>query len=480
MSNELRNEISETPPPRFWWLKRIIIAYILFLGGLTCLWLMWSNIANTRLRATIARYRALGQPVLIEDFQTPPLPDDVNAAHYLLKAADHLTPQNPKSSYLRPRDRLPRNAEDFLHFPELLYWRNDDGERWFDANREAFSNFHHGVTLTDANWGVELRSPALQMELYSLYAQRDLAKLNVARGLLQLDKDQDEAASIFVDVLRQAQHVASPCVNLIEFLVGIAIERIVVDAIESHAAFGRVLDFSDQRNLRLLQQWLLDDVRKHELFKRAAAAERMVFLDTCLAFSRTRPDHMEMDNPFGAGWTPVGFVLRPMFLLDADAGAREISIGHGLHGAKRSGTLPRAIESIPADGWVRLLSSIMLPALGRAEVLFQKRNSRNRMAALALAIRGYRSDWGVWPSQLQELVPVYIPYLPQDSFREDLGVIRYVYDDDLPRLYSVGEDRRDDGGPLPIVEKSAWDRRLRVRRESADILFFVNGKPDAE
>ncbi|MEW6199539.1 MAG: hypothetical protein AB1601_12870 [Planctomycetota bacterium] len=36
--------------------------------------------ADRRTQAKIAEYRAAGEPILIEDFQRPPIPDDENAA----------------------------------------------------------------------------------------------------------------------------------------------------------------------------------------------------------------------------------------------------------------------------------------------------------------------------------------------------------------------------------------------------------------
>ncbi|MBU0617471.1 MAG: hypothetical protein KKI02_07125, partial [Planctomycetes bacterium] len=75
-------------PPRYWWLKRILLAVGVLILALSALRWWWGCEAERRLQAKIDEYRAAGQPVTIEDFQFPPVPDEDNAAHFLMKAAE--------------------------------------------------------------------------------------------------------------------------------------------------------------------------------------------------------------------------------------------------------------------------------------------------------------------------------------------------------------------------------------------------------
>ncbi|MGQ9649354.1 MAG: hypothetical protein ACUVXJ_04525 [Phycisphaerae bacterium] len=84
-----------------------------------------------------------------------------------------------------------------------------------------------------------------------------------------------------------------------------------------------------------------------------------------------------------------------------------------------------------------------------------------------LAVAAYRNDHGRFPESLDELVPRYLEAVPMDPFTSQ--PLRYRLDtEEGYRLYSVGEDGKDDGG----VERDAgsWallDRPIRRKREPA-------------
>ena len=69
-------------PPRFWWLKRLVIASAALLVSLVGLRIAWGYIAHTRLQREIDRCRASGEPVTVEDFnaELAAVPPDDNAA----------------------------------------------------------------------------------------------------------------------------------------------------------------------------------------------------------------------------------------------------------------------------------------------------------------------------------------------------------------------------------------------------------------
>jgi ABC-type Na+ efflux pump permease subunit len=87
--------------------------------------------------------------------------------------------------------------------------------------------------------------------------------------------------------------------------------------------------------------------------------------------------------------------------------------------------------------------------------------ARLRCASTALACERYRLARGAWPSALEELVPRFLPRLPIDPF--DGKPIRFRRENDHFVLYSVGEDRRDDGGRTEAVSRSSAGRDLEFR-----------------
>ena len=112
-------------------------------------------------------------------------------------------------------------------------------------------------------------------------------------------------------------------------------------------------------------------------------------------------------------------------------------------------------------------------------------SARNRMAAVALAMRLYELAHGRLPAKLDDLVPDYLTQLPADPFAADGRPIAYEpkavarsdesYDRrtgmfiavDLgpphPVLYSVGPDGRDDRRP---------GRSFSYRPDRKDVIVF--------
>jgi hypothetical protein len=62
--------------------------------------------------------------------------------------------------------------------------------------------------------------------------------------------------------------------------------------------------------------------------------------------------------------------------------------------------------------------------------------AQRRMAATALAMRLYELDHGQRPESLGELVPRYLPAVPEDPFVENGQTIRYSIEADGPVLRS--------------------------------------------
>ena len=72
-----------------------------------------------------------------------------------------------------------------------------------------------------------------------------------------------------------------------------------------------------------------------------------------------------------------------------------------------------------------------------------------RCAAVALAAARYRNDKGKWPETLTALYPDYIAALFEDPFAR--GPVSYVPGEGSIMVYSVGPNRKDDGGRPDLV-----------------------------
>lgn len=72
-----------------------------------------------------------------------------------------------------------------------------------------------------------------------------------------------------------------------------------------------------------------------------------------------------------------------------------------------------------------------------------------RGTATVVALRRYQVDHrGTVPSRLADLVPAYLPGIPADPFTDDARPLQYIPGSEDWVIYSVGPNRRDEGGTI--------------------------------
>ncbi len=126
--------------------------------------------------------------------------------------------------------------------------------------------------------------------------------------------------------------------------------------------------------------------------------------------------------------------------------------------------------------WIHFLKEIIKPSVMESLTLHFRLIAMRRMAATALAMRMYELDHGRRPETLDQLVPDYLPDVPDDPFSETPRPIGYRPDANPPVLYSMGEDGEDDRGAFVLNKEGGVDWW-----ESPDIVFFLNGdRPQRE
>ncbi len=88
--------------------------------------------------------------------------------------------------------------------------------------------------------------------------------------------------------------------------------------------------------------------------------------------------------------------------------------------------------------------SLLMPSIGAALNAAERSTQIRDAAEVAIALELWHHRHGQWPDKLDRLVPALLPAVPPD--RVDGQPIRYVVRDGRPVVYSLGRDRRDDGG----------------------------------
>src|SRR5688572_8326219 len=88
---DMQMEPVDVGPPRCWWLKRLGIAYALFIAFIACVYAAWTIHSHRVWRSAIAEVQKRGEPILPQDFfpERPP-PDGDNAVTKLKEASELL------------------------------------------------------------------------------------------------------------------------------------------------------------------------------------------------------------------------------------------------------------------------------------------------------------------------------------------------------------------------------------------------------
>lgn len=472
------SEESRPVPPRYRWLKRLSAAFVLFLLALAVTRLIWGQVAERRLQAQIARYRAAGQPVFLQDFAPAPVAEADNAAEYLRKAAAGLPSLDPDEIYhgLRHGTLGPADARVFL-----------------DAHAETLRLLHEASTKTQADWHNQLTSPGINTMLPNLTPQRSLAKAGcIAVRYEHVLGDDAAAIAIARDMLAIGPHIDTSAPGLIPRLVAIAGEALLSTALEEITPTLRVTDAAPtaagperpatRAEVQALMRELLNVAPLRQRWEQATQGERAYELDTVL-WVINAPTGMSVlagagatlpASAFGRG---VAVLLAPAWKLDL---VRQMQYCDEYSRALAYETWPAARRHAPGApspnfppdgpaGIAHLFSNILTPSLEGMLKQVYTLIALRRLAATGLGIRLYELDHGRRPRTLAELVPDYLPAAPGDPFDPEEGSLRYLPDAAVPLLYSVGQNEIDDGGAFELWANGSVDGRAR------DIPFFLNG-----
>ena len=459
-------------PPRFWWLKRITCAGIACVIFFLAVRLWWGWKAQRRYDAAIAKWRAAGEPVWLDDFLRPPLPDDENAAFFLSEAAK--------------AQQLPSGFQDVGEVEEAINSQPDSApalvSQLMQMNQETLRLITAARARPAADWKLSWRAPLTSVPLSHLDPTRQLARLELV-VLVARHNAGDDAGALEAcnDILGVAAALADgPLVSQLMSIGfrGLAydgLERITptLDIAEKGAGDPLLTGPASRAQVSTLIEALLDEAECRQAAVRAMHFERMSQIEDAQMFLSGRW------GPFGGPpllgkLAPHLLLLRPAWVLDtAFMGEWTTQMANAMVAAN----WPAAAAHIPAEVTrrseieeaIHLPSSILLPSLERAVRLSFRALATRRMTATALAIRLYEVDHGRRPGALDELVPDYLPALPRDPYAADDRPIGYAPNAPPPVLYCLNLDGVDDGGRFELRTNGAVDG------DAADLVFFLNG-----
>lgn len=457
------------------WLTRAALAVftILFLA-----YFGWRMVADRRLGAEVARIQAAGEPLLPADFHPPQVADADNAALLYEAAAADVCSTGLDESILT--DCLNLHRSDTAHLSTC--------GALVAAHAEALVKVRAARARSHVAWSVQFNSPLIKYDTSGLKGLRNLAKLLVVKAVVDHHKGDD--AAVVQDLLDS--HALADAIGqqppLIAHLVGLATGAISLDIVEAFACelaidgaeAGHTGVPAPREAVRDLIAILLNEQSLGHGLRSSFRFERAIVLDSVdlVVSGKMSVGGIDQKRDDVQRLNPLAWLAAPLFRSDAAEMLAHLS--HLLAAAEEQ-TLPAwyaHLHSRPEPAWERqlsalgkvrhLLSSILMPSLDRSVVLHFRYVAHRRMAATALAIRLYELDHGQRPRTLETLVPAFLPAVPADPMSSN-GLIQYLPDADMPRLYSVGENGVDDGGAYIL------GRFGRIDYANADVPFFLDG-----
>jgi hypothetical protein len=139
-------------------------------------------------------------------------------------------------------------------------------------------------------------------------------------------------------------------------------------------------------------------------------------------------------------------------LKDDSLSAREASAKRWREASKRR--KPSMLERLPSEdreAYSERLAGVLLADRMEGEWIIDNmmRSWRmyGEMGRTVVAAAAYKADRGDWPLRLGDLVPRYLKAVPRDMYADDgKGEVGYVLREGGIEVYSVWENKRDDGG----------------------------------
>jgi hypothetical protein len=480
-------DIDETLPwpPRWWWLKRLTTAYLLFVTCLALLYWAWTAYSHRQLAAAIAKIQARGEPVHYEDFDPPPISDDRNAAVALKLAAVLFEPDQawPAKLSLDAQYNV-GNSVRYLTTPQDL----DVVQSIFNRRRPALALVRQSRSLEQADWNARVRKRMINILLPHLNGQRDLATFLAAAAYVQHVRgpaNDLESLELCRDLLALGNHVGDNAPFGIVQHVDYDCGKSLADVVEQVAPTLDLTDTRIRNSARALIGELLDERRMSRNRIQTAYAERAFAADLFHGYIEGQ-----------------GSVIEPAIRIDAARGLRLWTLD--VDAAIRCSTYADFVQLVPEidppwqggppTGTPRWRAAFWRGYPSRLQrettlttTFFHNRRSLaaayfrgccdRRVAAALLAIRMHQLDHnGELPAKWDDLVPAHLPAAPRDPFAPGGQPIRLVRQGTNLILYSVAANLTDDGGAAR--DKSG---RVRQRWQGATIdLVYRFGPPLAD
>jgi hypothetical protein len=436
----------ETPRRRRW-VKRVVVVALVLVAVGVFLYVLWSMRARSGLEAEIARLRAAGEPVTLEELWPPPIePESENAALLYQQAADLFK----KGEF----EAFEKAVGTDVSWTDPGSW----SEETVAAVRQMVEQCDEALVLVrraaqmercrfDPKWGWP---PTTPMYHYAMLRQAARALWWSAALKLQ-DGDPDGALQEAHDAFLISRALAAER-TLMSLLVRQGVLYIALEASQSvpgqHDARPDLLRafLTDIEEARVALRTHLVDSYKGERVEALANLAPISGLDYLLPAASRRAAPPPPRTPLA--WLGRSFGDK-MVMGYLDTIPRVLEIGRVDYVDARP-----LIDALNADAaeWMRhgvrhysrILVAMVVPAWVRVKQEETRAEAALAVAEVAFALKLYKGEHGDYPESLDALSPGTLQAVPADPFTGKPLV--YVREGEGFLVQSLGLNGKDDGG----------------------------------
>lgn len=448
----------------------IIFIILLIMALVIGRWLL-VHAVSTR----VAAIRAAGYPASLDEldawYEAPPFGE--NAAEQIGVAQKYLISapfDAPVPGQTKDADFPPRNKP----IPEEALQAS---RAFLESNADALAIARDALASGKARWPIDL-TVGVNVDLPHLAQVRNMARIFALDATVEASTGNiDKAVEAITNALRLSHTLDNEPILISQFVriacAGIGRERIEWLLNNSALTEPQLAALQDE----------FGALESSEPFLRGLAGE------LCMSSSAMQSLVYPGGQGGGVGSLP-GLLYSATGIMDAElcfyldasmlmTKALELPLDEQPAAAER---IRAQVDNIPP---YCVHAAVLMPALGRSFDSHLRSCTEARLVRTALAVERYRLAKGALPESLEVLVPEFLESVPRDLFGE--GPVKYRKTDTGYMIYSVGEDREDDGGleftretneQKAEKDSSSGEKREKIHPRDADLTFVVE-RPDA-
>ena len=385
------------------------------------------------IKRRLARLRAAGQPTNFAELaEYTKLPEGAeNAADTYLEAFyTYFPPVDEANTPVIGKAQLPGRGQPLTEpMVEAISKCLEDNKKCLELLREA-----GGIEHCRYEWD------------YSAAAAPHLSEMRKCAMFLKLaaifysDKgDTDAAIGYIKDGLRLSDSLVREPM-LIGYLVRIATIAVPISGLERTLC---VTSLSDQQ-LRQLDEMFSKTRKTLDL-------SEVLVTEQCFMIESFRNPSMLSGMQGRIALLKIPLIGKTGLIDTLDYMADSIEAAK-LPGTQRITRFLEIEKEMQNLSFLHIIIKMLAPAMNRIGELDLRVRSNLDLAQTALAIERYRLAKGDLPERLEQLVPQYLEKVPIDPY--DDKPLRYKRTEPGYVLYSIGEDRKDNGGKEKDRKKS--------------------------